>query len=420
MTGTPPRTPAPGDARLPRRARVIVVGGGILGCASAWHLARAGVSDIVVLERDELNAATTSQAAGLIGQLRTSAVKSAIVAQTLADIATLETDGHVTGFRRTGSLRLALTPARDAEIREQVTAARGFGVDATLVGPDDVRRLAPGLEASKDYAAAWMPNDGYAEPYTLASAYASAARRAGVVFATGVPVVGIRVAGARAHAVVTREAEIDAEAIVLAAGAWTRAIAARAGAAVPAFAMRHQAWVTAPMSWLTPRFPVVRVPDRLAYLRPEVGGLMLGFFETTPRSVDVTDGADFRVSDTPRDADVLAGHAPALLDVLPGLGDAPIVGGTAGVPTYTPDGHFVVGAFPGVMGLFVATGCCAHGIAGSGGVGRALAEAVSGQTPTLDPQPMAPGRFAARAWDATWVRVASEQTYAHYYDLVRR
>lgn len=174
------------------------------------------------------------------------------------------------------------------------------------------------------------------------------------------------------------------------------------------------------MNWLTPAFPVVRVPDRLAYLRPEVGGLLLGFFERTPLAVDVAARVDFSVAATPRDRDVLAAHAPALVDVIPGLGEAPVVGGTAGVPTYTPDGHFVVGALPGVAGVFVATGCCAHGIAGSGGVGRAVAEAVTGETPTLDPAPMALGRFGARVWDAGWLRVACLETYAHYYDLVRR
>jgi glycine/D-amino acid oxidase-like deaminating enzyme len=231
-------------------------------------------------------------------------------------------------------------------------------------------------------------------------------------------VLGIRVSDGRARGVTTRDAEVDAEAVVIAAGAWTAAFASRAGAAIPAFAIRHQAWVTAPMSWLTPTFPVVRVPDRLAYLRPEVGGLMLGFFETTPLGVDADAG--FEVAATPRDRDVLTTHAGALLDVIPGLADAPVVGGTAGVPTYTPDGHFVVGELPGIAGVFAATGCCAHGIAGSGGIGRALAEAVTGETPTLDPRPMAPDRFGARAWDAAWVRVACEETYAHYYDLVRR
>ncbi len=370
------------------RARVAIVGGGILGCAAAYHLARAGVSDVLVLERDELNAATTSQAAGLIGQLRTSAVKSAIVGQTLADIAALEAEGLVSGFKRTGSLRLALRPA------------------------------------PKEHPAAWMPNDGYAEPYTLATAYASAARRLGATFATGCDVLDIRVADGRARGVTTRQAgmvaDVEAEAVVIAAGAWTSVIAARARTAVPAFAVRHQAWVTAPMDWLAPTFPVVRVPDRLAYLRPEVGGLMLGFFETTPLGVDVGARAGFSVAATPRDRDVLTVHAPGLMEIVPGLAEAPVVGGTAGVPTYTPDGHFVVGALPGVAGLFVATGCCAHGIAGSGGVGRAVAEAVTGAAATLDPTPMAPGRFGARAWDAGWVRVACEGTYAHYYDLVRR
>jgi len=405
---------------LPGRARVAIVGGGILGCAAAWHLARAGVRDVLVLERDELNAATTSQAAGLIGQLRTSKVKSAIVGQTLADIVTLESDGLVSGFKRTGSLRLALTPAREAEVREQVTAAQGFGVDVTLIGADDVRRLAPGLEVPKDRPAAWLPNDGYAEPYTLATAYATAARRLGVTFVTGCDVLGVRVGDGRARGVTTPEGDVEAEAVVVAAGAWTSVIAARAGAPVPAFPVRHQAWVTAPLDWLVPAFPVVRVPDRLAYLRPEVGGLMLGFFETTPLGIDVSARAGFSVTATPRDRDVLTAHAPALIEVIPGLSEAPVVGATAGVPTYTPDGHFVVGPLPGVADLFVATGCCAHGSAGAGGVGRALAEAVTGEGATLDPGPMAPGRFGARAWDPGWVRVACEETYAHYYDLVRR
>jgi sarcosine dehydrogenase len=404
----------------PRRARVAVVGGGILGCATAWHLARAGARDVVVLERDDLNAATTSQAAGLVGQLRTSAVKSAIVGQTLSDIASLEADGLVSGFRRTGSLRLALTRERGDEIREQVAAARRFGVEATLIGADDVRRLAPGVEAAKDQPAAWMPNDGYAEPYTLATAYATAARALGVAFVTGCEVVAIRVVDGRPRGVTTRDGEVDAERVVIAAGAWSSGIAARAGGAVPAFAIRHQAWVTAPLDWLTSSFPVVRVPDRLAYLRPEVGGLMLGFFETTPLAVDLAADRQFTVAATPRDREVLTMHAAALLDVIPGLEEARVVGGTAGVPTYTPDGHFVVGELPGIAGLFVATGCCAHGIAGAGGIGRAVTEAVMGEASTLDPAPMAPGRFGAQAWDAAWVRVACEETYAHYYDLVRR
>jgi len=233
-------------------------------------------------------------------------------------------------------------------------------------------------------------------------------------------VLGIDIAGGRARGVTLREGDVEAEIVVIAAGAWTGAIAARAGLAIPAFAVRHQAWVTAPMTWVTPTFPVVRVPDRLAYVRPEVGGLMLGFFETTPLGVDVGAQAGFAVAATPRDGEVLATHAPGLMEVVPGLVEAGVIGGTAGVPTYTPDGHFVVGPLPGIAGLLVATGCCAHGIAGSGGVGRVVAEAVTGVGPTLDPRAMAPGRFGARTWDATWLRVACLKTYAHYYDLVRR
>lgn len=403
------------------RARVAIVGGGILGCASAWHLARAGVRDVVVLERGALNAATTSQAAGLIGQLRTSAVKTAIVRQTLADIATLAAEGRPTGFRRTGSLRLALSDERELEVREQVAAARRFGVEVELVSAKDVARLAPGVSVPDQRVAAWLPGDGYAEPYTLASAYSESARALGVRLLTGRAVTALRVRGGRVVGVATADGDVAAEVVVVAAGAWTATLTAAAGAAVPVYPVRHQAWVTAPMEWVGASFPVIRIPDRWAYLRPEVGGLMFGFFETTPVGVDPDVlPSGFTIERVPRDPGVMTAYAGGLVEVVPGLDDAPIVGGTAGLPTFTPDGQFVVGALDGAAGLLVASGCCAHGIAGAGGVGRAVAEAVLDDAPTIEPAPLRASRFGAKLSDRTWVRVASEATYAGYYGLARR
>lgn len=402
------------------RAQVAIVGGGILGCASAWHLARAGVRDVVVLERGELNAATTSQAAGLIGQLRPSAVKTAIVRQTLMDIAAFSSEGLPTGFHKTGSLRLALTGQRETELLEQVSRGRRLGVDVVLVSAKDVARLAPGVSVPDNRVAAWLPGDGYAEPYTLASAYAAAARALGVRFLTGREVTAIATRGGRATGVVTAAGAVEAETIVVAAGAWTAPLAAAAGAGAPVYPVRHQAWVTAPMPWVSPAFPVIRIPDRWAYLRPEVGGLMFGFFEPTPLGVDPdTLGAGFTIDRVPRDPGVVTGYAGGLVEIVPGLHDAPIAGATAGLPTFTPDGEFVVGALDDVAGLLVASGCCAHGIAGSGGVGRAVAEAITGQTPTIDPTPLRAARFGARRRDRAWIRVASTATYAGYYGGTR-
>ena len=393
----------------------------MLGCASAWHLARAGVRDVVVLERGALNAATTSQAAGLIGQLRTSAVKTAIVRQTLADVATLDAEGRPTGFRRTGSLRLALSADREVEIREQVAAGRRFGVEVELVSAKDVARLAPGVTVPPERVAAWLPGDGYAEPYTLATAYAESARALGVRLLTGRAVTALRVRAGRVVGVATADGDVEADVVVVAAGAWTATLTATAGAAVPVSPVRHQAWVTAPMEWVSASFPVVRVPDRWAYLRPEVGGLMFGFFETTPVGVDPDRlPSGFTIEAVTRDPGVMTAYAGGLVEVVPGLDDAPIVGGTAGLPTFTPDGQFVVGALDGAAGLLVASGCCAHGIAGAGGVGRAVAEAVVDDTPTIERAPLSASRFGAKVSDRMWVRVASEATYAGYYGLARR
>jgi 4-methylaminobutanoate oxidase (formaldehyde-forming) len=175
------------------------------------------------------------------------------------------------------------------------------------------------------------------------------------------------------------------------------------------------------MAWVTASFPVIRIPDRWAYVRPEVGGLMFGFFETSPVGVDPqTLPAGFTIEQVSRDRGVMTAYADGLVEVVPGLDDAPIVGGTAGLPTFTPDGQFVVGALDGVDGLLVASGCCAHGIAGSGGVGRAVAEAVVDAERTIEPAPLRASRFGAKLSDHAWVRVASEDTYAGYYELARR
>ncbi len=297
------------------KTRVAIVGAGIVGCAAAYHPARGGWRDVTVIDRGEIAAATTSQAAGLIGQLRASGVKTALIRQTLSDIAALCAEALEPAFHRTGSLRLALTREREAELHAHAAATRAEGVDVALIG---------GREA-------------------------------------------------------------------------------------------------APLGWMTPGFPVLRIPDLWACARPEVGGVMLGFFEPEPVSVDPHAlPGDFAVTAVARDPSVLSRYAEPLMKVLPGLAAAPIAGNTAGLPTCTPDGHFVVGSVPSMAGLVVASGCCAHGIAGSGGLGRAVAETVMGEPGSVDPRPMAVGRFGARFGDSAPLRLACERTYGTYYGLPRR
>ncbi len=402
------------------KTRVAIVGAGIVGCAAAYHLARGGWRDVTVIDRGEIAAATTSQAAGLIGQLRASGVKTALIRQTLSDIAALCAEALAPAFHRIGSLRLALTREREAELHAHAAATRAEGVDVALISGREAASLAPGLDAGSVGLAAWMPGDGYAEPYSLATAYAASARRQGVRFMTGCRVDAILTRDGRAIGVRTAAGEITAEHVVDAAGAWTNVVAATAGVSVAVYPLRHQAWVTAPLGWMTPGFPVLRIPDLWAYARPEVGGVMLGFFEPEPVSVDPHAlPGDFAVTAVARDPSVLSRYAEPLMKVLPGLAAAPIVGNTAGLPTFTPDGHFVVGAVPSMAGLVVASGCCAHGIAGSGGLGRAVAETVMGEPGSVDPRPMAVGRFGARFGDSAPLRLACERTYGTYYGLPR-
>src|SRR2546423_4277268 len=243
-------------------ARVVVIGGGIWGCSIAYHLARAGVSDVLVLERGELASGNTSQAAGLVGQLRASELMARSIMAVVERLTRWQAEhGEDSGFRQVGSLKLALTDARVRELEAQVAQAQGWGLAVELIAPRDAQVRVPLLETKGVKACAWVPTDGYAEPYALAMALARAARRLGVKMRTQTPATAITIERGKVTGVETAKGPIAGETVVGAVGPWSELIGRALGLAFGTVPIRHQLWVTAPLDGVPPDLPAVRVPD---------------------------------------------------------------------------------------------------------------------------------------------------------------
>lgn len=400
-------------------ARVVVVGGGIWGCSIAFHLARAGVREVVVLERGELASGNTSQAAGLVGQFRASELMTRSIMSVVGQLARWPAEhGEDSGFRQVGSLKLALTEARVTELEAQVAQARRWGLEVELIPPREAQARVPLLDTEGVKACAWVPSDGYVEPSTLAMAIARVAQRLGVRLRTHTPVTAITIKRGQVTGVETSQGAIVAEVVVVAAGPWVEVIGATLGLRFASIPIRHQFWVTAPVDGAPPDMPVVRIPDASTYLRPEAGGVLLGGFEARPTSVTMADlPPSFTIEETERDVGIPDELGLGLSRVCPTLKGALIIGGRAGLPTFTPDGNYLIGALPGIRGLFIAAGCNATGIAGSLVIGQWVSELVLAGETGVDTSSQALTRFGARYRSRRRLRADCESTYANFYSL---
>jgi glycine/D-amino acid oxidase-like deaminating enzyme len=328
--------------------------------------------------------------------------------------------GEESGFRQVGSLKLALTDARLAELEAHVAHARAWGLDVEVLSPRAARARVPFLDTDGVKAAAWIPGDGYVEPYTLAMTIARAARARGVRFETQRPVQAIRIEAGRVRGVETPAGPLAAPRVIVAAGPWVERVGEAVGLAFDTVPLRHQHWTTAPMDTVPRDLPVVRVPDASVYIRPEVGGLMLGGFEARPKAFSMAElPPTFEIEHTEKDLGVLEELAGGLTRAFPALDGAPVLKGCAGLPTFTPDGQYLVGAVPSVEGLWVAAGCNAIGIAGSLLIGEWLAELVVDGRSREDLTSQGLTRFGGRYADRRRLRADCESIYGNFYSLDR-
>lgn len=397
----------------------MIVGGGIWGLSTAYHLARAGATGVLVLERGgEPFGETTSQAAGLVGQIRATPLMRRAIRYAIDLFTGFEREtGHDPGFRQVGSLLLASTPERLASFEEHVAHANRGGVEARFVDDTEMSRLAPHLDVSPLEGGYFVPEDGYLDPKQCARALHEAARDLGVEVRTSTAATGLPVRDGRVAGVETDGGIFEAEQVVVTAGPWTGEIGKMVGWEPPVVPIRHARVTTAPVEGVPAHHPVVRVTDASCYLRPEDGGYLYGFFEPDPASLPAGPPPGFRTRDLEEPVEVMEEARGRLAPVFPVLRDLDVVGYKRGLTTFAPDGAYAVGPVPGVGGLFAATGCASLGIAGSAAVGRWLANWAMEGDPGEDLAPVGFGRFGEKARDRGWVRREGEAFYGDYYSI---
>ena len=403
---------------LPSAAKVIIVGGGIVGCSVAYHLAKRGV-ETLLLERHQFTSGSTWHAAGLVGQLRTNANITRLLGYSVELYGRLEAEtGYATGWKRNGGLRLACTEDRWTEVKRQATTARSFGLEMHLLTPSEAQALWPLMAIGDVVGAAFLPSDGQAGPGDIAQALVKGARMAGARLLEGVPVTDFRVEHGAIAGVVTPFGSVACEKLVLCGGLWTAALAARLGVTVPLAAVHHQYIVTETIPGITPNLPTLRDPDRLTYYKEEVGGLVMGGYEPNPipwAGIAVPEDFAFRLLDD--DWDHFEPIMQLSLGRVPALADAGIKQMINGLESFTPDGNWIIGEAPELRNVFVGAGFNAFGIASAGGAGMALAEWVADDAPPFDLWPVDLRRFGRNHRDPGWVRTRTLEAYAKHYTI---
>ncbi|MEM9472389.1 MAG: FAD-binding oxidoreductase [Pseudomonadota bacterium] len=378
----------------------IIIGGGVLGLSIAYHLIRDRQDSVLVLERNELASAASSKAAGLILQATAKPLNTALAKLTLDTIPVLESElDETVGLHAVGSLRVASSPARAAELRAMERDAAEHGNPGQLLSPEDLRRKAPWLDSSMARRITFFPSDGYVEPYSLSSAYGRAARKLGAQIRPRTAVTGLIVDSDRVQGVSTASGDVFGGTVIDAAGAWASLISAHAGYLLPMTPTRSHYWITATDPAYGSDFPITLLPDARAYMRPETGAMLIGVQEATSVTFDARELPDdintFSATKGEEHWDVIADAMQDITTFFPTFAQAQFASYVSGLSGYTPDGHILLGAVPGTFGFFTAAGCCGNGIALSAGIGSALSALVRGEEPGFDVTGFAPDRFGS-------------------------
>ena len=370
--------------QIPAQARIVIVGGGIAGCSTAYHLAKAGERDVLLLEQGRLTCGTTWHAAGLVGQMRPNRAMTRMSRYGIELYAKLEAEtGLATGWKACGSLNVARTPERWQVLQKQAALARSFGVEVHLVTPREAGERWPLMRTDDLQGGLWFPGDGKANPADLTMSLAKGARNAGVKMAEGIEVTGFAIEHGRVAGVHTSEGTVRCEVVVNCAGQWARQLGALAGVTVPLYPAEHFYLVTDRIDGVHPMLPVMRDPDGCIFYKEDVGGLVMGGFEpkAKPWAVDPIP-RDFQFQLLAEDWDQFEPLMTAAIHRTPCLETAPIKMLLNGPESFTPDGNFILGEAPERPGFFVCAGFNSAGIANSGGAGQLVAQwIVDGESP---------------------------------------
>jgi 4-methylaminobutanoate oxidase (formaldehyde-forming) len=391
-----------------------VIGGGIAGVSCAYHLAKAGVKDVLLLEKGELTSGSTHHAAGLVTQFNPSPTMMRFRRHSV------ELYNALGVFETVGSLRIASSPESWLELRRGVSRAHGIGLDAELVGAEEVACLMPEASPESLYGAVWMPGDGYVDPHIATYAVANAARELGAELRTHTRVTGIDVRDGRVVALETEHGRIDAGVVVNACGMWAPQVAAMVGEFACSIPVDHQhiALHAVDGSVLPRETPCFRDTDNLVYGKAESGGVLFGGYEPNPVSrwhdgVPWEHGSRALPPDHERFKQLMDGAVRRF----PFLNEAGVIALICHPDAMTPDGNPLLGPTPHVRGFYLAAGLSLNGFGGAGGLGKALAELVTAGEAEVDVQPYRPWRFGGPYRDTEYAAASAREVYKYYYRL---
>ena len=366
------------SVQIPERASAVIIGGGVIGSSVAYHLAKQGWTDVVLLERQQFSCGTTWHAAGLVGTMRANESQARLCEYSMAVLSELEQEtGQATGFKQVGSLSIAHSVARFEELKRVASMNNAFGVTRVdMITPDEVKALYPFLETSDLLGASWVPQDGTASPVDITSAFVKGARQRGAKCLEGIKVTAINQANGKVTGVVTDQGPIAADFVVNCAGLWGREVGKMAGVSVPLHACEHYYALTEKLDNIPSDLPVMRDHDRCAYYREDAGSIMVGAFE--PNAVPwgqngIPDNFAFEELEGHMDDQFMPvlEHAMYRVPLLQDVGWRKFF---CGPESFTPDDQFHMGESPEVKNFYVACGLNSVGIQTAGGLGRALAE----------------------------------------------
>jgi glycine cleavage system aminomethyltransferase T/glycine/D-amino acid oxidase-like deaminating enzyme len=397
------------------RKQVVVIGGGIAGCSVALHLARAGWNDVLLIEKGELTSGSTHHAAGLVTQFNPSSTMMRLRRYSVALYRELQV------FETVGSVRIASGEASWLDLRRAASRAAGAGFEAQLISPDEVLERLPEANGAPIFGGVWVPDDGWVDPHIATYAVADAARALGVEIRIRTRVTGIELGPGRAvQAVVTDQGRIETEHVVDAAGIWAPQVAAMVGAFLPSIPVDHQhVTMQAVGGHEIPRdAPCFRDTDNLVYGKPEAGGLLVGGYEPNP-TARWADGVpwDHGASPVESDMDRFAPLLEGAIRRFPMLEESGVMRLLCHPDAMTPDGNPLLGPMPGVHGFWVAAGLSLNGFGGAGGLGRSLAEWMTGGETELDVDAYRAWRFGGVYRDTVVQAETAREAYKYYYRL---
>jgi heterotetrameric sarcosine oxidase gamma subunit len=405
---------------LPSRARIVVIGGGVIGTSVAYHLTKLGETDVVLLEQGQLSSGTTWHAAGLVGQLRANQSGTRLVQYSTELYSSLEEEvGLSTGFKRCGGVTVARTEDRMTQLRRTAATAEAYDLECELLSPQEALERYPVMQVDDLVGAIWLPGDGKANPTDLTSALAKGARQRGAQVFEHTRVLDVLVSEGRVSGVRTDAGDVEAEIVVNCAGQWAKAVGGLAGVNVPLHSAEHFYVVTDPFDGVHPDLPVLRDPDGYTYFKEEVGGLVVGGFEPEAKPWVSPDEIPYPFEFSLLEEDwehfsILMENAVLRIPALETTGIRKLYNGPE---SFTPDNQFILGEAPEVRNFFVGAGLNSVGIACAGGAGRALAEWIVAGDPGMDLTSVDIRRFAAFNGNNQWLHDRVAEILGLHYEI---